>query len=52
MKGNIGFIDEVLGTYRIHGNNITSSEDAKKFGFEDALIAFSIIISRYPVIFI
>jgi glycosyltransferase involved in cell wall biosynthesis len=48
MKGNLGFIDEVLGTYRIHGDNVTSSEDAKKIGFEDALIAFSIITSRYP----
>lgn len=48
MKGNLGFIDEVLGTYRIHGNNVTSSEEAKMMGFEDALIAFSIILSRYP----
>lgn len=48
MKGDMGFIDEVLGTYRIHGNNVTVSEDALKFGFEDALIAFSIIISKYP----
>jgi glycosyltransferase involved in cell wall biosynthesis len=51
MKGNLGFIDEVLGTYRIHGNNITSSEEAKKMGFEDALIAFSIILSRYPELY-
>ncbi len=51
MKGNLGFIDEVLGTYRIHGNNITSSEEAKLMGFEDALIAFSIILSRYPELY-
>jgi glycosyltransferase involved in cell wall biosynthesis len=51
MKGNLGFIDEVLGTYRIHGNNITSSEEAKMMGFEDALIAFSIILSRYPELY-
>ena len=48
MKGNLGFIDEVLGIYRIHDDNVTSTEDAKKIGFEDALIAFSIITSRYP----
>jgi glycosyltransferase involved in cell wall biosynthesis len=48
MKGNIGYTDEILGTYRIHGNNVTSSDDAKKMAFEDALIAFSIIISKYP----
>ena len=48
MKGNLGFIDEVLGTYRIHEKNITSNEKTKKLAFEDALIAFSIILSRYP----
>ena len=48
INGNLGFINEVLGTYRIHGDNVTSSEDVKKYGFEDALIVFSIIISRYP----
>ena len=51
MKGNLGFLDEVLGTYRLHGDNVTSSEDAKKMGFEDALIAFSIILSRYPELY-
>lgn len=51
MKGNLGFIDEVLGTYRIHGNNITTSEEAKMMGFEDALIAFSIVLSRYPELY-
>ena len=51
MKGNLGFIDEVLGIYRIHGNNITSSEEAKMMGFEDALIAFSILLSRYPELY-
>jgi hypothetical protein len=48
MQGNIGYSDEILGTYRIHGNNITSSEDAQNMAFEDSLIAFSIIISKYP----
>jgi len=51
MKGNLGYIDEVLGTYRIHGNNVTASEEAKIMGFEDALIAFSIILSRYPELY-
>lgn len=51
MKGNLGFIDEVLGKYRLHDNNVTSSEDIKKNGLEDALIAYSIIISRYPELY-
>ena len=51
MKGNLGYIDEVLGTYRIHGNNVTSSREAKMMGFEDAMIAFSIILSKYPELF-
>jgi glycosyltransferase involved in cell wall biosynthesis len=51
MEGNLGFIDEVLGTYRIHGNNVTCSEEAKTMGFEDALLAFSIMLSRYPELY-
>jgi len=51
MKGNLGYIDEVLGTYRVHGNNVTSSEEAKVMGFEDALIAFSIVLSKYPELY-
>lgn len=48
MKGNMGYIDEILGTYRLHGSNVTTDENTKKLAFEDALVAFSIIISRYP----
>ena len=48
MKGNIGYTDEILGTYRIHQNNVTYNEDAQMLAFEDSLIAFSIIVSRYP----
>lgn len=48
MEGNIGFIDDILGTYRIHGGNITTNTEAQKLAFEDALIALAIIISRYP----
>jgi len=51
MKGNLGYIDEVLGTYRIHGNNVTSSQEAKMMGYEDTMIAFSIILSKYPELF-
>ncbi|MGP8025019.1 MAG: glycosyltransferase family 2 protein [Methanobacterium sp.] len=48
MKGKLGFIDEILGRYRIHGDNVTLSDEVKKFGLEDSLIAYSIIIARYP----
>ena len=48
VKGNIGYLNKELGTYRVHGNNITSNSEATKMAFEDSLIAFSIIISRYP----
>lgn len=48
MKGKVGFIDEILGRYRVHDDNVTLSDDIKKFGLEDSLIAYSIIIARYP----
>lgn len=48
VNGNLGYIDEKLGIYRIHDSNVTKNEDAQKFALEDALVAFSIIISRFP----
>lgn len=51
MKGDIGFVDEVLGLYKLHGDNTTSSQDMKELGFENALLAYSIIISRYPELY-
>lgn len=51
VGGKIGFIDEVLGKYRIHSANVSRSEDIKKNGLEDALIAYSIIIAKYPELY-
>ncbi|EKQ52021.1 MAG: glycosyl transferase [Methanobacterium sp. Maddingley MBC34] len=51
MKGDIGFMDEILGMYRLHGANATQSQDMKELGLENALLAYSIIISRYPELY-
>ncbi|MCE7699603.1 MAG: glycosyltransferase, partial [Methanobacterium paludis] len=51
MKGDIGFINEVLGSYRLHGDNATSSQDLKKIDFENSLMVYSIIISKYPELY-
>jgi len=51
MNGDMGFIDEILGIYRLHGSNVTSSDDFKKLGFENSLMVYSIIISRYPELY-
>lgn len=48
MNGDIGFIDKVLGEYRLHGNNVTSSEVFKQESLENSLIVYSIILSKYP----
>ena len=48
VKGEMGFMDEVLGLYKLHGANATQSQDMKELGLENALLAYSIIISRYP----
>jgi len=48
MKGNLGFINEVLGQYTLHENNATSSRVMKESGFENALIVYSIILAKYP----
>ena len=51
MNGDLGFIDEVLGIYRLHGTNVTSSDDFKEKGLENSLIVYSIILSRYPELY-
>lgn len=51
MKGDIGFIDTVLGKYRIHESNVSSSEDADRIGLEEMLIAYTIITVKYPELF-
>jgi glycosyltransferase involved in cell wall biosynthesis len=51
VKGDMGFMDEILGMYRLHGANATQSQDMKELGLENALLAYSIIISRYPELY-
>ncbi len=48
MKGDLGFMDEVLGLYNLHGSNVSLSMEMKESGLETALIVYSIILSRYP----
>ena len=48
MNGDMGFINEVLGEYRLHGTNVTSSEVFKHEGLENSLLVYSIILSKYP----
>jgi glycosyltransferase involved in cell wall biosynthesis len=51
MKGDIGIMDEVLGLYNLHGSNASLSMDMKESGLENALIVYSIILSRYPELY-
>jgi glycosyltransferase involved in cell wall biosynthesis len=51
IKGKLGFMDEVLGLYRLHSANVTSSPDFKELGLENTLIVYSIITSRYPELY-
>ena len=51
MNGDLGFIDEILGIYHLHSNNVTSSDDFKELGLENSLIVYSIILSRYPELY-
>lgn len=48
MKGDLGFMDDVLGLYNLHGSNASLSKGMKESGLETALIVYSIIQSRYP----
>ena len=52
MNGKLGYIDEILGIYRKHANNVTSSDYSINYGFEEFLIAYSIITSKYPELYI
>lgn len=47
-KGDLGFINEVLGQYTLHEQNATSSLVMKETGLENALIVYSIILAKYP----
>lgn len=51
MKGDLGFMDEILGVYKLHGANATLSRDMNELGLENALLAYSIIISRHPELY-
>ncbi len=51
MKGDLGFMDEVLGLYKLHGSNASLSVGMKESGLETALIVYSIIQSRYPELY-
>jgi glycosyltransferase involved in cell wall biosynthesis len=51
MRGDMGFIDEVLGIYRLHDTNVTGSNDFRELGLENSLIVYSIILSRYPELY-
>ena len=44
-------INEVLGKYRRHENNVTGSADAKKMASEEGMIALAILDSRYPELY-
>jgi alpha-1,3-rhamnosyltransferase len=48
MKGDLGFINENLGVYKLHGSNASQGTVMKESGLETALIVYSIIQSRYP----
>jgi glycosyltransferase involved in cell wall biosynthesis len=46
--GNCAVLNEVLGKYRRHPQNITSNSIAKNKGFEETLIVLAVIDSKYP----
>jgi len=50
MNGKLGYIDETLGMYRRHTNNISSSDNDHKIAhfFEEFLVAYAIITYKYP----
>lgn len=47
-KGKCFPLNEVLGRYRRHGDNTTSSPGLRATGHEEMMIALAIIESRYP----
>jgi len=50
-KGKCVVINEVLGKYRRHENNVTGSAHAIKIGIEEKMIALAVLDSRYPELF-
>jgi glycosyltransferase involved in cell wall biosynthesis len=47
-QGKCVVINEVLGKYRRHANNVTGDAQARKQGNEDGMIALCIVDARYP----
>lgn len=47
-QGRCVVINETLGRYRRHDNNVTGDISARKTGNEDGMLALCIIDSRYP----
>ncbi|MCC6690196.1 MAG: glycosyltransferase family 2 protein [Bacteroidia bacterium] len=46
----LGFIPKILGRYRIHTNNVSTSAGMKKYGMEEMFMAYCIASIRYPSI--
>src|SRR5262249_35281987 len=47
-QGPVVGIDDVLGSYRRHGGNVTASGDTIARSIEDQLIVLAIVAARYP----
>jgi glycosyltransferase involved in cell wall biosynthesis len=47
-QGPVVGIDDVLGSYRRHGGNVTASADTIARSVEDQLIVLAIVAARYP----
>ncbi|MEM3485213.1 MAG: glycosyltransferase [Candidatus Bathyarchaeia archaeon] len=47
-NGRIGALNEVLGLYRRHKTNVTSSADLQERTLEESLIVLGIVVARYP----
>jgi glycosyltransferase involved in cell wall biosynthesis len=51
-QGKCVVINEVLGKYRRHENNVSGSVHADKISIEEAMIALSILELRYPDLYL
>lgn len=47
-RGPVVAVDEVLGSYRRHGGNVTLEADTLARSVEDQLIVLAIVAARYP----
>ncbi len=47
-NGNIVAINEILGRYRRHAHNLTSSASLRNVSYEYELLAYAIMEARYP----